>query len=69
MKEVRDQQGNVIATGDRIDRVDDQGEKGLIRVFPGPGDGFYYLGHTGRDGFVIADQETPVDQAGDQAQE
>jgi hypothetical protein len=47
--------GEIMATGSKIDIVDAQGETNLIRVYPDEGDGFYFIGTNDRHEYVIAD--------------
>lgn len=50
---VKNPQGEVIAEGVNAERVDAQGEQGLIKVTVNAEGGFFYLGNTDRDTFVI----------------
>lgn len=55
--------GEIMATGSKIDIVDAQGETNLIRVYPDEGDGFYFIGTNDRHEYVIADVALPADYA------
>lgn len=57
---VHTEDGTVVALGLSAERVDAQGEVGLIKVVVNDDEfGFFYLGNSDRDSFVITQAEVP----------
>lgn len=60
------QDGSVVAIGISAERVDAQGEVGLIKVVVSDDEfGFYYLGNSDRDSFTITQTDVPSEVEAD----